>query len=186
MQPSVGLPPPLQNAADPSAAKRRRDGANASVFPYCWINLAKLLIRRRIATMPPHAAIAAASRTLPGGPGGPTGTMPPASGPDQNGRADEPDTIDITTISTIAISHEGEEEVIDGHDTSDVCFRARNPSPLTTRVMETPVLETRVRRRVSGDACHGTVTPTISSRCAYRSSRAARHFELFRMISLNR
>jgi hypothetical protein len=55
MQPSVGLPPPLQNAADPPVAKRQRDGANASDFPYCEINLAKPLSGQRIATMPPHA-----------------------------------------------------------------------------------------------------------------------------------
>src|SRR3954451_12469182 len=67
MQPSVGLPPPLQNAADPPVAKRRRDGANATDFPYWSINLAKLLIRRRIATMSPHAATAAASRAHFGG-----------------------------------------------------------------------------------------------------------------------
>src|SRR6476660_1958837 len=53
--------------------------------------------------MSPHAAIAAAARALTGGPGGLTETMPPASGPDQNGRAGEPDTIGITTISTIAM-----------------------------------------------------------------------------------
>src|SRR3954453_15704274 len=98
MQPSVGLPPPLQNAADPPVAKRRRDGANATDFPYWSINLAKLLIRRRIATMSPHAATAAASRAHFGG----RAADRSESGPDQNSRADEPDTIGITTISTIA------------------------------------------------------------------------------------
>src|SRR3954452_10863933 len=96
MQPSVGLPPPLQNAPDPPVARRRRDGANASDFPYWSINLAKLLIRRRIATIPPHAASAAALRVSELARDG-------GSDPDQNGRADEPDTIGITTTSTIAI-----------------------------------------------------------------------------------
>src|SRR6185369_5635363 len=99
MQPSVGLPPPLQNAADPPVAKRRRDGANATDFPYWSINLAKLLIRRRIATMSPHAAIAA-SRARSEVAGGRTEAT---AAPDQNSPADEPDTIGITTISTIAI-----------------------------------------------------------------------------------
>src|SRR3954454_14201691 len=99
MQPSVGLPPPLQNAANPPVAKRRRDGANATDFPYWSINLAKLLIRRRIATMSPHAAIAAASRAFGRG----RTDRSDGSSPDQNSRADEPDTIGITTISTIAI-----------------------------------------------------------------------------------
>src|SRR3954468_5192487 len=101
MQPSVGLPPPLQNAADPPVAKRRRDGANATDFPYWSINLAKLLIRRRIATMSPHAAIAAGPRARFGGRG--RADRSDGSGPDQNSRVDEPDTIGITTISTIAI-----------------------------------------------------------------------------------
>jgi hypothetical protein len=100
MQPSVGLPPPLQNAADPPVAKRRRDGANATDFPYWSINLAKLLIRRRVATISPHAAIAALARAVPRSQ---ADGQKRRSGPDQNGRADEPDTIGITTISTIAI-----------------------------------------------------------------------------------
>src|SRR3954453_9508545 len=58
MQPSVGLPPPLQNAANPPVAKRRRDGANATDFPYWSINLAKLLTRRRVATMSPPPPLA--------------------------------------------------------------------------------------------------------------------------------
>src|SRR3954471_19589700 len=83
------LAPPLQNAANPPVAKRRRDGANATDFPYWSINLAKLLIRRRIATISPRAAIAAASRAFGRG----RRDRSDGSGPDQNSRADEPDTI---------------------------------------------------------------------------------------------
>ena len=194
MQPSVGLPPPLQNAANPPVAKRRRDGANATDFPYWSINLAKLLIRRRIATMSPHATPAAASRARVAG-----GRAEATAARDQNSRADEPDTIGITTIAirTPLTSHlwslpfrerrvrarrqqfeqghrkqhpdkrvtpgprgspasppesllprrrdghEGEEEVIDGHDTSNARCRSRNPSPHTRCIMELS------RRRIS-------------------------------------
>src|SRR6478752_1803357 len=72
------LAPAPAKRADPPVAKRRRDGANATDFPYWSINLAKLLIRRGIATMSPHATLAAASRARSEVAGGSDG-----SGPDQ-------------------------------------------------------------------------------------------------------
>src|SRR4029079_18316290 len=147
MQPSGGLPPPLQNAANPPVAKRRRDGANATDFPYWSINLAKLLIRRRIATMSPHATLAAASRAR--SPGSGADGLKRRRRRDQNSRADEPDTIGITTISTIAI---------------------RNPLTLTSMVTTVPEAQ---RPRADASNSNRTMASSTQKYGDTRKSRAS-------------
>jgi hypothetical protein len=56
MQPSVGLPPPLQNANNILPLAQGGVMAQMRRIFYCRINLAILLIGRHIATMSPQAA----------------------------------------------------------------------------------------------------------------------------------
>jgi len=56
MQPSVGLPPPLQNANNILPLAQGGVMAQMRRIFYCRINLAILLIGQHIATMSPHAA----------------------------------------------------------------------------------------------------------------------------------